>query len=382
MAPSATTAPPSTAQQFLRITELMFHPAALEGNPLPPDEFEYLELANLSPSTPLDLTGVRFTEGVEFQFTGSSITGLAPGAHVLVVKNPVAFAARYGNDRPVAGAFTGSLDNAGERLRLVDASNEEILDFRYDDDWYPLADGLGFSLVVVDETAAPELWNQRGQWRPSSALSGSPGTPDPPPPPLPPVLVNEALTRPDQPPRRDVVELYNPTDEPADVSGWWLSDALKTPAKFRLPPGSILPRWRVPHVRRIPIQRRSHPRSASAPVATRSGSSAPTPTASSPATFTAIALGRRTQGSPSDATSPATTRNTSSPRPQPRWEGKTPAPHRPRRDQRDHVPSTDARQRRRGRRIPRTVQSLPAIGPAVRSRLPHQHVARARRRGL
>jgi hypothetical protein len=232
---------PSAAQQFLRLTELMFHPAALEGNPLSPDEFEYLEFTNLSPSTPLDLTGVRLTDGVEFQFAGSAFTNLPPGARVLVVKNPIAFAARYGMDLPVAGAFTGNLDNAGERLRLVDASNEEILDFRYEDDWYPLTDGLGFSLVVVDETAAPEAWNQRRQWRPSSALFGSPGAPDPPAPQLPPVLVNEVLTRPDQPPRRDAVELLNPTEEPADVSGWWLSDDLNTPAKFRLPPRSLVP---------------------------------------------------------------------------------------------------------------------------------------------
>ena len=234
------TGAPSAAQQFLRITEIMCHPTAPAGSPMLPDEFEYFELRNLSPTATLDLTGVRLVNGVEFQFAGSAITSLAPRARVLVVKNPTAFAARYGSGLPVAGTFTGNLDNAGERLELLDASNEEILDFSYNDDWYPLANGHGFSLVVVDEAADPDAWNRRSQWRPSGAVSGSPGVDDPLPPVLPPVLITEALTRPDGPAQRDTVEVWNPTDQPADLSGWWLTDDFNTPAKFRLPDGTVL----------------------------------------------------------------------------------------------------------------------------------------------
>lgn len=231
---------PSAAQQFLRVTELMYHPSTLAGNPLLPDEFEYIELRNISPNVTLNLIGVRFTNGIDFNFTGSAVTSLAPGARVLVVKNLGAFATRYGTGRPVAGQFTGYLDNSGGHLRLLDATNEEILDFSYDDAWYPITDGLGFSLVVVDETAPPEAWDRRSQWRPSGTLSGSPGSAEPAPAVFAPVLISEALTRVDTPPPRDTIELHNPTALPADVGGWWLTDDFNTPAKFRIPGGTVI----------------------------------------------------------------------------------------------------------------------------------------------
>ncbi len=173
---------PSPAQQFLRVTEIMYHPAPLPGNASPADEFEYLELGNLSSTTTLDLTGVRLVSGVDFTFAGSTITNLPPGGRVLLVANTVAFAARYGGGLPIAGEYTGRLDNAGERLRILDASNEEILDFSFDDDWYDLTDGAGYSLVVADEHAEPDAWGKRAQWRPSGLPDGTPGQPTEPPP--------------------------------------------------------------------------------------------------------------------------------------------------------------------------------------------------------
>src|SRR5262249_29222112 len=135
---------PSPAQQFLRVTEIMYHPAPLAGNTNSPEEFEYLELKNISTNATLDLTNVRFVNGVDFNFTGSAVTQLAPGATVLVVRNAAAFTARYGTGFNIAGAYAGALDNAGERIQLVDASGEEILDFHYNNSWYPVTDGLGF----------------------------------------------------------------------------------------------------------------------------------------------------------------------------------------------------------------------------------------------
>jgi len=95
--------------------------------------------------------------------------------------------------------------------------------------------------VVVAEAADPEAWNHRSQWRPSSAVSGSPGVDDPPPAAITPVLINEVLSRPEGPEQRDTVELYNHADQPADVVGWWLTDDFNTPAKYRLPAGSVVP---------------------------------------------------------------------------------------------------------------------------------------------
>jgi hypothetical protein len=222
----------SPAQRFLRLTEIHFHPPDAEG----PTEF--LELRNTGPD-PLALAGVRFTEGVAFDFSTSSITSLAPGARLLVVQNLAAFRTRYGTTLPVAGQYTGSLDNAGERLRLVDARGETILDFRFDPARLPAADGLGFSIVAGSDTADWTAWDTAGFWRPANNPGGSPGADDPASP-APRVVLNEILTHTD-PPQLDAVELHNPSNEPVDLGGWWLSDDPARPLKFRLPAGSVIP---------------------------------------------------------------------------------------------------------------------------------------------
>ena len=228
---------PSLAQQYLRLTELMYHPALLAGDTNAAEDFEYLELKNLGPVA-LDLRGVHLTDGIVFDFGSGAVTNLAPGQTVLVVKNPEAFTARYGSGSLVAGTFTGSLENAGERLRLLDAVGEEILDFTYNNAWYPLTDGLGFSLVVVNEQAPPDDWTHAEQWRPSHRQFGSPGADEPVAPPFQPVLINEALTRSSLLP--DSIELFNPNSNAVDVSGWYLTDDFANPYKFRLPSGTVL----------------------------------------------------------------------------------------------------------------------------------------------
>jgi hypothetical protein len=232
---------PTLAQQYLRVTEIMYHPPAVFGDSNPQDEYEYVELKNISTTTTLNLDGVRFTNGIAFNFTGSAITTLAPGARVLVVKNVAAFPQRYGGGLPVAGQFTGTLDNGGERIRLIDATGEEILDFDYEDDWYPITDGLGFSLVVVNENAEPDLWDSKTNWRASSNSNGSPGNNDPTPPAFAAVLITEALSRTDNPPPTDSIEIHNPTAQPANIGGWWLSDDFNTPQKYRLTNGTVIP---------------------------------------------------------------------------------------------------------------------------------------------
>lgn len=231
---------PSLAQQFLRITELMCNPPPLPGNTNASDAYEFVELKNISTNVALDLRGVRFANGVEFSFTGSAVTNLAAGARVLVVKSLSAFAARYGTGLPVAGQYLGALENEGERLQLLDASGEEILDFSFDDDWYPVTDGLGFSLVVVNELAEPDAWNSAANWRPSGALHGSPAITDPAPPVLAPVVINEVLSRTDLPPPTDSIELFNPTTNPVNIGGWFLTDDFNTPKKFRIAAGTTI----------------------------------------------------------------------------------------------------------------------------------------------
>ena len=230
---------PSPAQTALRITEIMYHPLAPTGaSPYLSDDFEYLELKNTG-STLLDLTGVQFVNGIQFSFSGSAVTQLAAGKTVLVVKSQAAFLSRYGTGHPIAGEYLGTLSNTGETLQLNDASGETILNFAYNNSWYRITDGIGFSLVIVNETAAWNTWGLAASWRPSGDFNGSPGTPDSGPSAIAPVTINEVRSHTESG-ANDAIELLNPTGVTAKVGGWYLTDDFQTPRKFRIPNGKTI----------------------------------------------------------------------------------------------------------------------------------------------
>jgi CotH kinase protein/Chitobiase/beta-hexosaminidase C-terminal domain/Lamin Tail Domain len=159
----------------LRISEIMYHPIET-GHPDDPNT-EYIELTNVGSET-IDLSLVAFTNGVDFTFPS---TELAPASYALVVRDVAAFEARYGGGLPVAGQFTGRLDNAGERIELQDAAGQTIHDFRFRDGWYDLTDGEGFSLTVSEPaTVDPNALSDKTAWRPSTTVGGSPGHDDDP----------------------------------------------------------------------------------------------------------------------------------------------------------------------------------------------------------
>jgi hypothetical protein len=142
----------------LRITELMYHDP--DGS-----DYDYIELYNIS-DIPLDLNGVRLTEGVDFVFPPMT---LGVGQYVVVVSDLTSFRARYGSGPAVAGQYTGNLNNGGENiiLRLPAPLEAAILRFEYNDTWYPTTDGGGHSLTIVDPTAHPAAWGDRECWEPA-----------------------------------------------------------------------------------------------------------------------------------------------------------------------------------------------------------------------
>lgn len=219
----------------LVITKIMFDPPSSGAGFSDGATFEYLELRNIG-ATPLDLAGFKFTRGVEFEFPSMT---LAPGERIVVVQNLAAFHARYGMNGRVAGVYSGQLDNSGERLTLEGPLHEPILDFSYDNKWYPITKGLGFALVIANDAAPSSAWNDKTSWRVSSSLNGSPGGVDAPPTAFPAVVVNEAVSH-TTPPALDSVELYNTASEQADISGWFLTDDFTTPMKYRIPNGTVL----------------------------------------------------------------------------------------------------------------------------------------------
>jgi len=168
-------------QGNLMISEIMYHPGNLTiaemSAGFEESDFEYLELQNISETITLDLSELRFTKGIDFDFRAGSITSLAPGGFVLVVNNRAAFEMRYGPGLPVAGEWESgqNLSNGGERLKLSHGSGTAVHDFEYDDEapWPLAADGVGVSLVLIDPLLAPEH-AQSANWQASSSSSGSP----------------------------------------------------------------------------------------------------------------------------------------------------------------------------------------------------------------
>ncbi len=219
----------------LALTEVMYQPISTEPGFQPDERLQFVELKNVG-TEPLDLTGYAFIKGIRFAFSNLV---LAAGDHVFVVSNRFAFELRYGASPRIAGEFTGNLKNSGENLLLRSPAGELVVDLLYDQTWRPLADGLGFSLVLKDESAAPTNYNRADLWRNSARPGGSPGLPDPALAP-PRVVVNEILARAELP-YEDVIELANLETNAVDVSGWYLSDRSGNPYKFRIPEGTVIP---------------------------------------------------------------------------------------------------------------------------------------------
>lgn len=156
----------------LSLTEIMYNPAT---NPLA----EFLELTNTG-DFEIGLTGLIFTDGIDFDFTDSPIQSLAPGARLLIIRDTAAFRDTYGTDLDslIAGEFMNetALANGGsETITLSDASGETVFSVTYRDDapWPESADGNGRSLVFTGGDPSTVK-----NWRPSAASGGNPGTSD------------------------------------------------------------------------------------------------------------------------------------------------------------------------------------------------------------
>ncbi|MEM7261804.1 MAG: lamin tail domain-containing protein, partial [Planctomycetota bacterium] len=161
----------------LRITEIMYHPPAQFGDsPYSDEDFEFVELANIGAEA-ISLERVALVNGIRFQFSEGAVRTLEPGEIVLVVRDLDAFSSRYDTaGLLIAGEYVGGLDNGGELLRLVDPLGQIVHEFSYDDDWYPMTDGRGVSLEVVDATAPTEDWGSASQLEASGSVLGTPGS--------------------------------------------------------------------------------------------------------------------------------------------------------------------------------------------------------------
>ncbi|MDB6152646.1 MAG: CotH protein [Chthoniobacteraceae bacterium] len=162
----------AAASQNLAVSKIFYNP------PSPDDLEEFIELINLSRTDTVALTGAHFTAGITFNFPDGF--SLGPGERTVVVRDIAAFTTQFGTALPVAGQFSGALDNNGEEIALADSTNTDIFRFSYKDSipWPEEADGGGRSLIAINPRvdSNPALAEN---WRASiSPTGGIPGKSD------------------------------------------------------------------------------------------------------------------------------------------------------------------------------------------------------------
>ncbi|MHC4534712.1 MAG: lamin tail domain-containing protein [Planctomycetota bacterium] len=107
------------------INEIMYNPSWPEGGSYTNDQYEYIELHNIS-AEPVSLYHFdtaqpwKFTDGIDFTFPADVPVTIPAGGYLLVVKDPEVFSWRYPEVpvEKILGPYRGSLNNAGERLEL------------------------------------------------------------------------------------------------------------------------------------------------------------------------------------------------------------------------------------------------------------------------
>jgi len=171
------------------ISEIMYNPDWPEGGSYTNDQYEYVELHNIS-AEPVTLYDYdkgepwKFTNGIEFAFPAYAPVTIPAGGVLLVVNHPAAFSWRYPavTAEKIFGPYGGSLSNAGESLELGmpgDVDKEGVRQYirvdrvNYSDgshpencpgsiDLWPIeADGEGMALtrkVPTDYGNDPENW--------------------------------------------------------------------------------------------------------------------------------------------------------------------------------------------------------------------------------
>ena len=171
------------------ISEIMYHPDWPNSGSYTNDQYEYIELHNISaePVTLYDYAKGepwKFTNGVDFTFPTFAPVTIDAGGYILIVKKPAAFSTRYPAvpDEIIFGPYDGNLSNAGESLELSmpgDVDNEGLRQYirvdriNYSDGshpedcpggvdlWSTEADGDGMALtrkVPTDYGNDPENW--------------------------------------------------------------------------------------------------------------------------------------------------------------------------------------------------------------------------------
>jgi len=157
----------------LQISEVLYAP--LVSGEVEGKELEFVEIRNSGPAN-ISLDGMEISGGIDFVFPAG--LSVAPGGHIVVVSNVAAFSAQN-PEVTIAGEYTGSLSNDGEKITLKHTDLGKIQQLVYSN-WHPWpqeAATQGYSLVPVslDYRGLPA---QSIAWKAGTVPGGTPGMGD------------------------------------------------------------------------------------------------------------------------------------------------------------------------------------------------------------
>jgi len=137
------------------------------------ERLEFIEISN-DTSTPEDLSGWEFIEGIQYVFPPATI--LRARSVIVVCKDVEAIRSHYGIDNAL-GNYTGNLAGSGEQVTLVNQVGVVIQSVSYDDEgkWPVGPDGSGHTLSLAHVHLDP---SEPESWRQSVQLGGTPGFPN------------------------------------------------------------------------------------------------------------------------------------------------------------------------------------------------------------
>ncbi|MSU36344.1 MAG: hypothetical protein EXS36_14855 [Pedosphaera sp.] len=157
--------PASAVDSVVVFNEIQYHP------PIDANTSEWIELHNQM-AVDIDMSAWHIEGGIHFTFAEGTI--IQGGGYRVVASNPVALGAATGLSN-VLGPFTGSLGNAGEKLKLRDRNGRLMDQLTYNEGGkWPLApDGSGAALAKRDPNTISDVAEN---WTSSVVLGGTPGT--------------------------------------------------------------------------------------------------------------------------------------------------------------------------------------------------------------